>query len=258
MGIPIEATNPEYSGGQFELNIVHGEALASADRTVLMREGVRELAARHGLAATFMAKPWTDQAGNGMHVHQSLWQAGTNQFHADGDELSETGRHYLAGLLARMREHALLGCSTPNAYHRRADLSFAPTVICWGGDNRTVAVRAVVGSPTSTRIEQRDASADCNVYLVFAAQIAAGLAGIRDRLEPPPMATGNAYELDLERLPVTFLEAYDLFQASSAARALLGEATVDAYLAALAPEVEVMITSAADWERQRYGDARLA
>jgi glutamine synthetase len=256
MDIPIEASNPEYSGGQFEVNIAHGDALEAADRAVLLRHGVRSLARKFGFEATFMAKPWTDQAGNGMHVHQSMWCDGANSF-SDEQELSATGRAYVAGLLERIRDFALLGSPTPNAYHRRADLSFAPTVVCWGGDNRGVAVRAVVGDPDSTRVEQRDAAADCNVYLAFAGQFAAGLDGIRRELEPPPPVDGNAYKLDLERLPRTFLEAYELFDASEVARDLLGTDIVEAYLEALAPEIDVFLTSASDWERSRYAEVTL-
>jgi glutamine synthetase len=254
--IPIEASNPEYSGGQFEVNIAHGEALEAADRAVLLRHCVRSLARDCGFDATFMAKPWSDQAGCGMHVHQSLWRNDTNEFF-DEHELSAAGRAYVAGLLERICEFALLGSPTPNAYHRRAGLSFAPTVVCWGGDNRGVAVRAVVGEHVSTRVEQRDASADCNVYLAFAGQFAAGLDGIRRGLEPPPRAVGNAYELDLPRLPRTFLEAYELLDAGEAARRLLGGEIVDLYLRTLAPEIEVFLTSASDWERSRYAEVLL-
>jgi glutamine synthetase len=256
MGVPIEASNPEYSGGQFEVNIAHAGALEAADRALLLRHGVRLLAPRFGYEATFMAKPWSDQAGNGMHVHQSLWQEGANAFFGD-HELSAAGRAYVGGLLERLREFALLGSPTPNAYHRRADLSFAPTVVCWGGDNRGVAVRAVVDEPGTTRVEQRDASADCNVYLAFGGQLAAGLDGIRRRLEPPPASSGNAYELDLPKLPRTFIEAYELFEASEAARGLLGADIVEAYLKTLAPEIDVFLTSASDWERSRYAEMTL-
>lgn len=251
MRIPVEASNPEYSGGQVEVNLTYGPALEAADAATLLRAMVRSIAREEGLDATFMAKPWTNQAGSGMHVHQSLWKEGRSVFSDEG-RLSETGRSYVAGLLARLAELALLGCPTPNAYHRRTDLSFAPTLICWGSDNRTVAVRSIVGSETSTRIEQRDASADCNIYLVFAGQFAAGLEGIREGQTPPPPVSGNAYErADLEEVPKTFLEAFDLMQAGVAGK-LLGEETVMAYLDVLREERTVVLTSSSDWERQRY------
>jgi len=251
MNVPVEASNPEYSGGQVEVNLTYGPALEAADSATLLRSLVRIIARQQGLDATFMAKPWTDQAGSGMHVHQSLWKDGRGVF-SDGGRLSDLGRSYLAGLLTRLAELALLGCPNPNAYHRRTDLSFAPTVICWGTDNRTVAVRSIEGTETSTRVEQRDASADCNIYLTFAGQFAAGLQGMREGRTPPPPVEGNAYDrADLDDVPKTFLDAFDLMKSGSAGT-LLGEETVRAYLDVLREERTVMLLSSSDWERQRY------
>ena len=252
IGIPVEASNPEYSGGQVEVNLRHGPALASADRATLLRWLTRRLAREAGLDATFMAKPWTTRAGSGMHVHQSLWRDGRSVFH-DAGALSAAGRSYVAGQLAWMRSLSLLGSATPSAYHRRVGYSFAPTVVCWGGDNRTLAVRAIVGGVTGTRVVQRDAAADCNVYLTFAGQFAAGFDGMTRRLEPPGPVRGDAYaQTGLALLPVTFLEAFSLLEADPVARALVGAATAGAYLRALAPERELVIASSADWERERY------
>jgi len=252
MGVTIEASNPEYSGGQFEVNILHGPALESADRAILLRAAVRALARDAGLDATFMAKPWTDRSGSGMHVHQSLWRGDDNVLHG-GHELSPAGRHYVAGLLRRMREFTLFGSPSPNAYHRRSDYTFSPTVLCWGFDNRTLAVRAIVGTPGSTRFEQRDASAEANPYLVFAGQLSAGMEGVSDGIEPPEPLTGDAYSRgDLERLPTSFGEAYRLLEESDAARLGLGAGTVEAYLAMLAPELDLVRSASADWERNRY------
>ena len=260
LGIPIEAVNPEYAGGQAEVNIKYTEALAAADRAVLTRHLVREMARSHGLDATFMAKPWTEQAGSGMHVHQSVWQsravaaagdARANLFYTAGG-LSEAGHSYVAGLVRYMRELVLLGSATPNAYHRRADYSFAPTRICWGADNRTLAVRAITGSAGSTRVEQRDAAADCNIYLAMAGQFAAGLAGLAGRWSPPDAVTGNAYtRADLPLLPESFPEALDLLASSELARTALGP-VIDVLLELLRPERTVLIASSADWERDRY------
>jgi glutamine synthetase len=252
MNIPIEASNPEYSGGQVEVNIEYGPALAAADRATLMRSLVRVLARKAGMGVTFMAKPWTDEAGNGMHVHQSLWREGRNAFSQNGG-LSQLARHYAAGLLSRIREYALLGSPTPNAYHRRSDHTFAPTRVCWGTDNRTLAVRAISDHPNSTRLEQRDAAADCNVYLALAGQIAAGLEGVRERRDPPAQVIGDAYaRKDLPELPRTFLNAYDLLDGSEAARAALGGETIGSYLGILGREREVQLRTAPEWERARY------
>lgn len=252
MDIPIEASNPEYSGGQAEVNIRYSEALRAADRATLLRVLVRLFARQAGMDATFMAKPWTNHAGNGMHVHQSLWHEGRNIFYKEG-KLSDLGRNYAAGILEHSMEFALFGCSTPNAYHRRADYSFAPTVVCWGEDNRTLSLRSIIGGENATRLEQRDASADCNIYLTFAAQFAAGMDGIQRHLEPPDQVQGNAYaRTELPRLPETFLEAFDLLDKSGEAMRLLPQETVTAYLSVLRVERNVVVTSASDWERARY------
>ena len=252
MDIPIEGSNPEYSGGQGEVNIRYGEALRAADRATLLRVLVRLFARQAGLDATFMAKPWTDRAGNGMHVHQSLWHKGKNVFYEAG-QLSAIGRSYAAGLLEHSVEFALFGCATPNAYHRRSDYSFAPTILCWGEDNRTLSLRSIVGGENATRLEQRDASADCNIYLTFAGQFAAGMDGVRRHLEPPEQVQGNAYShTELPRLPETFLEAFDYLQGSEEALRLLPKETVTAYIDILREERTLAITSASDWERNRY------
>jgi glutamine synthetase len=249
--IPVEAMNPEYSGGQVELNIKHSPAQLAADYTVLSRYFAREIVRSAGIDATFLAKPWTDQAGSGLHVHQSLWVDTKNVMY-DRGELSGKARNYLAGQLAHMRELALLGSSNPNAYHRRAGVSFAPSGISWGIDNRTVAVRAIVGSENTTRIEQRDASADCNVYLAFAGQFGSGLDGMHRELALGEPVVGNAHERKIgERLPMTFLEAMEVFERSVFARELLGP-IADIFQGLLEAEVEEVLANSADWERARY------
>jgi glutamine synthetase len=249
--IPVEATNPEYSGGQVELNIRHAPAQHAADYAVLARYFAREIVRSSGLDATFLAKPWTDQAGSGLHIHQSLWVGTKNVMH-EGGQLSPLARNYLAGQLAHMRELSLLGSSNPNAYHRRAGVTFAPSAISWGIDNRTVAVRAIVGSESATRIEQRDASADCNLYLVFAGQFGSGLDGIRRVLDLAPAVVGNAHDDKVkERLPMTFVEAMTAFSASAIARELLG-VTADLFENILRPELEEVLANSSDWERRRY------
>ncbi len=249
--IPVEAMNPEYSGGQVELNIKHAPAEHAADYTVLSRFFAREIVRSTGIDATFLAKPWTDQAGSGLHIHQSLWSGSSNVMFDRGD-LSSLARNYLAGQLAHMRELALLGSSNPNAYHRRAGASFAPSAITWGVDNRTVAVRAIVGSEGATRIEQRDASADCNIYLAFAGQFGSGLDGMHRALALTDPVVGNAHEATgVERLPVTFVEAMEVFAQSTFARELLGPIT-GAYQSLLQVEVEEFLGNSAEWERDRY------
>jgi glutamine synthetase len=257
MAVGVEASNPEYAGGQVEINISRADLLEAADQAVLARLYTGVIARAHGLEATFLSKPWSDRSSSGIHVHQSLWRDEANLFHDPVEGLGEAGLSYLAGMLAQMPEWALLTSPTPNGFHRRADGSFAPTVASWSVDNRTTAVRAVLGSEGSTRIEHRDGSADCNLYLTMGAQVIAGLDGIESGTEPPERVTGNAYEQDLPTLPRTFVEAFDRLEGSESARRLLPRPLLEAYMAALRPEMDLAITSSADWERRRYGEVPL-
>jgi len=201
MGIPIEQSNPEYAAGQVEVNLRYGSALEAADRVIMFRSLVKQLAAAHGYLATFMAKPFFDQSGNGFHVHHSLWKDGKNQF-ADNGKLSKLGLQYLAGMQKRMAETALCGATTPNAFRRRQPYTFCPVNTAWGMDNRTVGLRVLEGSDSAVRVEKRDGSADCNPYFLIASEIAAGLDGIEQKLEPTAMTAGNAYEeADAEAIP---------------------------------------------------------
>lgn len=220
--VRVTASNPEYGPGQFEVNLSHGPALAAADAVALLRSHAEEIASANGLVADFAAKPGADLSGNGLHVHQSLWSQGSNRFWSDG--LSAEARFYLGGLLASLGELAAVGSPSEDAYLRREVGSFCPTVVSWDGDNRTVAVRALADSEPATRLEQRDAAADANPYLVFAGQIHAGLEGIEGELDPGPRTTGNAYERDdLPQLPMGLGEALARLQASDLAIKVLGE-----------------------------------
>ncbi|MSV46243.1 MAG: hypothetical protein F2915_04710, partial [Actinobacteria bacterium] len=193
-GVPVTASNCEYGGGQFEVNLHHGDALAAADQIILLRSWAREIAEGAGYGISFDAKPWPDNSGSGMHFHQSLWAGEHNRFWSpDSDEMSADGQSYLAGLLEAMPEMTVLGSPTSRAYLRRDDHSFCPTAVCWGGDNRTVALRVITESEAVARIEQRDAASDANPYLPLAAQIIAGLGGVERSAVPAPMTTGDAY-----------------------------------------------------------------
>ncbi len=253
-GIQLEASNAEYAPGQFEVNIRHCGAMEAADTTMMFRYAVKQIAASHGLVATFMAKPFSDLSGNGLHIHQSLWSDGGNAFATEaGTEISDAGRQYVAGLLDHIGALTLLGARTPNAYKRRVDLSFAPVNSTWGADNRTVAIRVPDMAGAGARVEQRDPVADANPYLVIAAQLAAGLDGIRRGLEPPPMTEGNAYDaVERERLPETLEEAVARFEHSEFARGLCGDALHEIVLSLARHELELFGSAVTDWERERY------
>ena len=223
LGIGIEQSNPEYAPGQVEVNMLFGDALKVADNVVAFRMFVKEIAARHGYIATFMAKPFAVESGSGFHTHHSAWKDGANVFASDEGKLSDLGRSYLAGIQRRMAEAALSASTTPNAYRRRRAYTFCPTNNCWGYDNRTVGLRVIEGSASSTRIEKRDGSADCNPYYLIGCEIAAGLEGVAENLQPEHFSAGNGYELeDAEQLPADIDTAIRLARNSAFMNEVLG------------------------------------
>ncbi|MGI8557778.1 MAG: glutamine synthetase family protein [Solirubrobacteraceae bacterium] len=252
-GIPVESCHLEYGAGQFEINLRHTGAGRAMDEAVLLRTTVAEVAKRHDLRATFMAKPWTEHAGNGMHLHHSLWGGGRNLFFDEASAgLSPAGRAYLGGLLRGLRELSPLGSPTSNSYRRREARSFCPVNASWGVDNRTVAVRALTVSESATRLEQRDAAADCNPYLALAGQLTAGLEGMRGEDEPPPPIEGNAYGADVPPLPRTLESALAAFANSDLALRTLGPELFGALIVTFEREAERSLTSVGEWERRAY------
>ena len=252
MGIPIEQSNPEYAAGQVEVNIRYDSAIIAADRVVMFRSLVKQLAARHGLNATFMAKPFIDESGNGFHLHYSLWSAGKNIF-AGAGKLNNRGRHFLGGMQQRMAEASICSAATVNAYRRRQPLSFCPVNSSWGLDNRTVALRVIEGSDSAVRIEKRDAGADCNPYLLMAADIAAGLDGIEGKTEPTAITTGNAYEDDnAPPIPLDLADAIRLARNSGWLRDVLGADQHEIWLQQAERELAFFNQQVTPFETARY------
>ena len=252
MGIPIEQSNPEYAAGQVEVNIRYDSAMIAADRVIMFRSLVKQLAARHGLNATFMAKPFIDESGNGFHLHYSLWSEGKNIF-ADAGMLNDRGRHFLGGMQQRMAEASICGAATVNAYRRRQPLSFCPVNASWGRDNRTVALRVIEGSDSAVRIEKRDAGADCNPYLLMAADIAAGLDGIEGKTEPTAITTGNAYEDDnAPTIPLDLADAISLARNSGWLRDVLGADQHEIWLQQAERELAFFNQQVTPFETARY------
>ena len=252
MGIPIEQSNPEYAAGQVEVNIRYDSAMIAADRVIMFRSLVKQLAARHSLNATFMAKPFIDESGNGFHLHYSLWSQGKNIF-ADAGKLNDRGRHFLGGMQQRMAEASICGAATVNAYRRRQPLSFCPVNASWGLDNRTVALRVIEGSDSAVRIEKRDAGADCNPYLLMAADIAAGLDGIEGKTEPTAITTGNAYEDDnAPTIPLDLADAISLARNSGWLRDVLGADQHEIWLQQAERELAFFNQQVTPFETARY------
>ena len=252
VGIPIEQSNPEYAAGQVEVNIRYDEALIAADRVVTFRGLVKELGNSHGYHATFMSKPFFAESGNGFHVHHSLWKDGENQM-ADNGTLSEIGRHYLAGLQKYMAEMSMVSATTPNAYRRRQPYSFCPTNNTWGIDNRTVGLRVILGNDSAVRVEKRDGSADCNPYLLLALEIAAGLKGIEDSLEPTSETVGNGYEVEgHQSIPTDLGTAVALARESGLMAEILGPDLLEILIQQSEREIEFISNQVTPVEIERY------
>jgi glutamine synthetase len=249
-GIAVEASNTEYGPAQIEINLVYDDALAIADKTLLFKNAVKEIARKHGLYATFMAKPWAGESGNGFHVHQSLWDLDrkTNLFDKDQTLVWQS----LAGLQATAREFAVLGAPTVNSYKRIRDHSFAPTNVTWGHDNRTVATRSLLELGSANRLEHRTGAADANPYLIIAANIAGVLHGIANRLQPSSANNGDAYLSDAPTLPTTLHEALDLLEAGEAARKWFSEEFLNHFVSIGRHEIANFDRAVTDWERERY------
>ena len=252
IGIPIEQSNPEYAPGQVEVNMRYDSALLAADRVVMFRSLVKQLATRHGYLASFMAKPFIDLGGNGFHLHYSLWSEGQNIF-SDGGRLNDTGRHFLGGLQKRMVETSICGAANVNSYRRRVPYSFCPTNASWGMDNRTVALRVIEGRDSATRVEKRDAGADCNPYLLMATDIAAGLDGIEEKQEPTEITTGDAYsDSHDEALPTTLADAIRLARESDWLASVLGAAQLETWLQQAERELKFFSDQVTPFETDRY------
>jgi len=252
MGIPIEQSNPEYAAGQVEVNMRYASALQAADRVVMFRTLVKQLAAAHGYIATFMSKPFFEESGSGFHVHHSLWKDGKNQF-SDSGKLSALGLQYLAGMQKRMAETAICGACTPNAYRRRQPYTFCPINTSWGMDNRTVGLRVLEGSESAVRVEKRDGGAECNPYLLLASEIAAGLDGVEQKLEPTAMTAGNAYEDEsCEPIPTDINTAVAAAHSSEFLKELMGEDMFGVYISQAEREIEFFSQQVTPVETARY------
>jgi glutamine synthetase len=246
--VPVENSKGEWGLGQHEVNVRYTDALGMADRHVVYKQCVKEVADQQGLSATFMAKPWADRAGSSCHVHLSLWRDGEAAFADETDEF----RWFLGGLLNHAANVMPLLAPTVNSYKRFADESWAPTRLAWSRDNRTAGFR-IVGSGPSLRIECRIPGADCNPYLALAALLACGLQGVRDQAEPPPEFRGDAYRADdLPLVPRTLRDATDLFAASSFCQDAFGSEVVEHYSHFFRTEQAAFDAAVTDWERQRY------
>jgi len=254
-GIPVETSKGEWGPGQEEINFIYAEALESADRHAIYKNGAKEIAWQHGKAITFMAKWDYKLAGSSCHIHSSLWDAKTDKavFHDPKGEngFSSTFRHYCAGLLACAEEITYFLAPNINSYKRFQAGSFAPTRIAWSLDNRTAGFR-VLGEGSGLRVEARIPGGDANPYLAYAAILAAGLYGIENKLEPEPLMTGNVYNSKKARhIPKTLRDALDKLNRSKVMRAAMGDEVIEHYLHTGRWEQMEYDRRVTDWEIRR-------
>jgi glutamine synthetase len=252
-GLYVESAKGECNLGQHEIAFRYADALTTADQHSIYKTGAKEIAARHGYALTFMAKP-NEREGNSCHIHLSFRAAdGSPVMSGEGPYgLSPAGESIMAGLLAGLRELTLLLAPTINSYKRYASGSFAPTAVAWGPDNRTCALR-LVGHGPSLRVECRVPGGDVNPYLALAGLVAAALSGVA---EPRPLqapVTGNAYTADgLPRVPASLDEALALWESSQLAADALGPDVVSHYATMARVELDAYRGAVTDWELRRY------
>ena len=254
-GIPVETSKGEWGPGQEEINFKYADALTSADNHVIYKNGAKEIAWQQGKAITFMAKWAYDLAGSSCHIHSSLWDAKTNKtaFHDPKreNEFSQTFRHYCAGLLAAAEEMTYFLAPYINSYKRFQAGSFAPTRIAWSMDNRTSGFR-VLGHGNGQRVECRIPGGDINPYLAYAAILAAGLHGVKNKLEPPKLMTGNVYENKRARhIPQTLRDALDRLRKGRILKEAFGKEVVEHYLHTGEWEQMEYDRRVTDWEVKR-------
>ncbi len=256
--VPLEGLHTETGPGTYEAAIAYAEMVEAADRAVLFKTAVKEIAYKHHIMATFMAKISEHLPGCGGHVHQSLWDAEQrhNLFYEekDGMKMSELIKHYIAGQLYCLPHLLPMFAPTINSYKRLVEGAWAPTTLTWGIDNRTVALRVLTGSSKSCRLETRVIGSDVNPYLAMAACLASGLYGIKNKIKlAQPVTVGNGYrDYSNGVLPRTLDEATQLMKQSKVAKEILGEQFTEHFTMTREWEWRQHLKAVTDWEYKRY------
>ncbi len=254
MKLDVDTLIHESGAAQLEVNFTHADAMDLADQVFLFKRTMREAAMRHGVYATFLAKPMENEPGSAMHIHQSLVRVsdGSNVFtgetHGEG-EFSPVFGHYLGGLQKYVPQAMAFFAPNVNSYRRLVFGEVSPSNVHWGYDNRTCGLRVPLDTPENMRVESRFAGSDANPYLAMAATLACGLLGIRERLAPDAPVTGSAKELGYN-LPRSLGEALDGLEQCAELQALLGERFCRAYISVKRKEYETFFRVISSWERE--------
>ena len=252
-GIPVEGTKGEAEAGQEELNIKYAEALDTADFHTIAKHAIKEISWQQGHAVTFLPKWHHDRVGSSSHVHQSLWKDGKPAFYDENDALgmSELMKNYMAGLLKYAPDYMYFLAPYVNSYKRFQKGTFAPTRTIWSVDNRTAGFRLCSANSKSVRVECRVGGSDLNPYLAMAAQIAAGIKGIEDKIELDAPTIGDAYAGNTGMIPQNLRDAMATLKGSEMLRAAMGDDVVDHYTRAAEWELEEFDRVVTDWEIAR-------
>ena len=256
--VPLEGLHTETGPGVLEAAIEYAPLIESADRAVLFKSAVKEIAYKHGIMATFMAKIHESLPGCGGHIHQSLWDIGLkkNLFFSSSDKkhMSDEMKSYVAGQLYCLPHVLPMYAPTINSYKRLVEGAWAPTTLTWAVDNRTVALRVLSGGSKSCRLETRVVGSDANPYLAMAAALASGLYGIRKKMKlKQPETAGNGYrDHSKGTLPATLADATYHMKESDIAKEILGEKFVDHFVQTREWEWRQHLKAVTDWEYRRY------
>jgi glutamine synthetase len=262
IGFEIEAAHHEVGDGQQEIDFKFDDALTTADRVQMFKMIVREIAKKHGLYATFMAKPLQGQAGNGMHTNMSLFKGSKNAFYNQANQyhLSKTALYFLNGILEHARAITAVGNPTVNSYKRLIPGFEAPVYISWASKNRSPMVRVPSAEEVNTRLEMRSADPTANPYLLLAACLTAGLAGIEKAKLPMDPIDGNLFEMSEEErnklgikpLPSTLHNALKAFKKDQLIQDALGEHLTQSFISSKELEWSQYTQTVSTWERNRY------
>jgi glutamine synthetase len=254
--IPADTAISENGVGQFEINLKHTEdSLAAADQALFLKRIIKGVAQKHSLKASFMAKPFLDSAGNGMHLHMSILdKVGSNIFDSNSILGTKKLGNAIGGLISALKESTLVFAPHLNSYRRLKPGSHAPTSICWGYENRTASIRIPGGDSENTRIEHRVAGADANPYLVAAAILSAALSGIQKETKAPHPLEGDSYSQDLDQIPSDWLTAINLFKNGTFNKTVFSNTFIEVFSNLKQQEFKVFSDRMEDFEILTYLD----
>ncbi len=252
LGLPRDTFMHEMGVSQFEINLLHGDALLIADQTFLFKHLLREVGLKHGLNVVFMAKPLAHTPGSSMHIHQSVVEqvAGRNIFTDAAGEATPAFYHFIGGQQAALAEFALLFAPNVNSYQRFCHPYASPNNACWSNDNRAAGLRIPASAPAARRVENRLPGADANPYLALAASLAAGLHGLREQVQPTAPIQGEFEVPEEQSLPCTLHAALQRLHASQLAREWFGQEFVEGYIASKTLELTSFLDEITPWERR--------